>query len=228
MERGIILDCRRAFPARPKWIDISPGWTGTNLEEASNLTSFASPEEHLLIQSSPAQKVPQAFVYGLGHWCLLYGQHTNQINGLCLSNPAGERAHTHKKSEWSVFLLRGPENQRGSITRQALLRWLICASKPGAGGLGEKIFRLSYSGQGRFYEKNVGYELSLPGCGNFERYQKKKKREGRDSKAIIRTSDCGPDHLTLTGKGLKTKNPALNLPSPLLIISQREISRPEF
>ena len=32
------------------------------------------------------------------------------------------------------------------------------------------------------------------------------KKKGEGLEAIIRrTSDCGPDHLTLTGKGLKTR-----------------------
>lgn len=33
----------------------------------------------------------------------------------------------------------------------------------------------------------------------------KKKKKGERLKAIIRTSDYSPDHLTLTGKGLKTR-----------------------
>ena len=80
--RGVItLGCRISFPARLKWIKIlnhciylpciSPEWTGTNLEQAGNLTSPGISRGAFIIQSSPAQAAPQASVCSLGHWCLL-------------------------------------------------------------------------------------------------------------------------------------------------------------
>lgn len=119
-----------------------------------DLLPFASPWEHS--QSSPAQEPPGTFVYVLGHWCLLF--RTNQINGLCPSNPEGEIEHTHIKSEWSIFLLKVSEKLRKSFTRQHPVCWLNFADKHGAGGW------LAALGRGGFKVK-VGSILINRLCG---------------------------------------------------------------